>query len=296
MLRGVWTVLATGFTLGVIGLSMAMNFAFGYGLGTTEANARILAALSVACDGLKALLPLFVAWQWAEGRRLAAFAGTILFALLLAYGTASAIGFAAENRAVLTGGRESRNAALADSATGLAAAEARLAALPSHRLLGVIASDIAVRRKDRVWDATQGCTEATLPASRDFCKRVEELNGELAIAAEAAALTLRIDQLKRTIADSRQAGAGREADPQARAITHLTGIDPSHVRAALTWLLAIAVEAISAFGLFAILSRRARRAPDTARQTATAPLMHPWRRAEVERMAPAVGWRLSKAG
>ena len=59
----------------------------------------ILAALSVACDGLKALLPLFIAWQWAERHRLAAAAGAALFALLLAYGTGSAIGFAAENRA-----------------------------------------------------------------------------------------------------------------------------------------------------------------------------------------------------
>jgi len=54
-MRGFWTALAITFTLAVIGLSMAMNFAFGYGLGTSPANARILGALSVACDGLKEL-------------------------------------------------------------------------------------------------------------------------------------------------------------------------------------------------------------------------------------------------
>ena len=70
LLRGFWTVVATAFTFAVIGLSMAMNLAFGYSLGTNPANARMLAGLSVACDGLKSLLPLFIAWQWAEKHRL----------------------------------------------------------------------------------------------------------------------------------------------------------------------------------------------------------------------------------
>jgi phosphotransferase system glucose/maltose/N-acetylglucosamine-specific IIC component len=112
MLRAVWTMLATALTLAVLALSMAMNFAFGYGLGTTQTSARILGSLSVACDGLKALLPLFIAWQWAEHRRLAAASGALLFLLLLTWGSASAIGFAAENRAAFTGQRETKNAAL----------------------------------------------------------------------------------------------------------------------------------------------------------------------------------------
>src|SRR5262245_47180418 len=107
MLRGFWTFLATLLTLAVIGLSMAMNFSFGYALCTSEAKAQILGALSVACDGLKALLPLFIAWQWADRRWLAAGAAALLFVLLLGYGMASAIGFAAENFTDLSGHRES---------------------------------------------------------------------------------------------------------------------------------------------------------------------------------------------
>ena len=111
MLRAFWTVLAATFTLAVIALSMAMNFAFGYGLGSSEANARMLGALSVACDGLKSLLPLFIAWHWADKHHLAATAATLLFMILLAYGTASAIGFAAENRGHVTSSRDHLNAA-----------------------------------------------------------------------------------------------------------------------------------------------------------------------------------------
>ncbi len=267
MLRSFWTILATGFTLAVIGLSMAMNFAFGYALGTSEINARILGTLSVACDGLKAFLPVLIAWQWADGRRLAAAAGALLFALLLAYGAASAIGFAAENRAALAGTRDNRNSLLEDAAAQLATMQMRLSALPAHRLPGVIDADIAAARKDRAWDATRGCTLATLPASREFCKRIDQLTGELAVSAEAAALAATIERLHAEVRQAKEAGAGTEPDPQARAITQLTGLDIGNVRSGLAWLLAIAVEAISAFGLFAITRRAPAASVDAQRES-----------------------------
>jgi len=297
MLRGLWTVLATGCTLAVIGLSMAMNFAFGYGLGTSEANARILGALSVACDGLKAFLPLLVAWQWADGRRLAAGVGGLLFVLLLAYGTASAIGFAAENRTALTSTRDSRKAVLDAAVADFAAAEARLAALPARRIHGVIDADIAALKKDRIWDATLGCTDATLAASREFCKRIDHLSGERAVATEAALLAATIERLKAEVRRGREAGAGRESDPQARAITQLTGLDAASVRSGLTWLLALAVEAISAFGLFAITRRRPEAAWAAQHESAhRRPRRLAARVDAQQQIEPGRGWRLLKAG
>jgi hypothetical protein len=68
MVRGFWTVMAAGLVLAVTVLSMCMNFKFGYGLGTSEGTRRMLGALSVAFDGPKALLPLFIAWQWRDSR------------------------------------------------------------------------------------------------------------------------------------------------------------------------------------------------------------------------------------
>lgn len=298
MLRGVWTVLATLFTLAVIGLSMAMNFSFGYALGTTPWNARILASLSVACDGLKAVLPLFIAWQWADRRWLASAAGALLFFMLFAYGLTSAIGFAAENRAIWSGQRDTRNAALEVSLSDLKSAEARLAALPPHRILGVIEADIAALNKDRLWDATHGCKEATLAASRSFCKQLDLLAGELALARERAALSSDVASIRSKVAQSRSAGAGAIADPQAQAITTFTGIDVPLVRSALTWLLAFAVEAISAFGLFAISWRR--------REHPAEPLIEvepAYRLAgvhgddqQLSNDASSSGWRLLKAG
>jgi hypothetical protein len=280
MLRGFWTVLATGFVAAVIGLSMAMNLAFGYSLGTNAANARMLAGLSVACDGLKSLLPLFIAWQWAERHRLAAFAAALLFVLLLAYGAASAIGFAAENGMTMAADQQGRRTGLEGAVADVGAAEVRLAGLPPHRLRGLVDAEISGLQKDAVWDVTKGCTEATRPASRDFCKKIDGLKGELAVAREAGTLAARIDGLKADIRKAREAGAARDADPQAKAIAQLAGLDPSHVRAALAWLLAIVVEAISAFGLFAIASRRRREGSAAGHET--------WRLVSREDAAAAV--------
>jgi hypothetical protein len=292
-MRGFWTLLAIIFTLAVIGLSMAMNFAFGYGLGTSPANARILGALSVACDGLKAMLPVLIAWQWSDGRRLAAAAGLLLFGLLLAYGTASAIGFAAENRASIIGSRDGRSATLDEALADQALARRRLAELPAHRLSGVVEADIAARQKDRIWDATRGCLQPTLAGSRAYCKEIEQLRGELALGREHAALSAKIERIGAEIRQGRQAGAAGVADPQAAAITDFTGFDAASVRSGLTWLLAITVEAISAFGLFAI-TRRVRRMAPTAQHGPMRKVLRRFRKTTTRE--PATGWRLLKAG
>ena len=238
---------------------------------------------------------LFIAWHWAERHRLAAAAGAALFALLLAYGAASAIGFAAENRTAMTSTGDNRNAILDAAIADLAAAESRFVALPSHRLQGVVEAEIAVLQKDRSWDSTSACKDATLPASRAFCKRIETLRGELAIAKEHATLSATLERLKLEIKQRREGGAGKETDPQARAITQLTGLDIANVRSGLTWLLALAVEAISAFGLFAITPRGSAGPAFSAQQAAER--QSPWRLAarttEHQRIGTARRWRLS---
>ena len=106
MLRGFWTIMGAGLVLAVTALSMRMNFEFGYSLGTSEGTGRIFGLLSVAFDGLKALLPLFVAWQWRDGRMLREAAGALSFVLVAAYGLASALGFASQHREGVTASQE----------------------------------------------------------------------------------------------------------------------------------------------------------------------------------------------
>jgi hypothetical protein len=277
MVRGFWTVTAAGLVLAVTALSMRMNFEFGYGLGTSEGTGLMLGGLSVAFDGLKALLPLFIAWQWRDGRKLRAGAGGVLFLLLAPYGMASALGFSSQNREGVTASREHLNASLKEHAADLETAEKRLRSLGAHRISGAIEADIAKLQKDRLWDATSGCTDATLPASREFCKRIDTLRAELALAAEDNVLAGKIEGLKFKVAQLRQRGAGREADPQLGEIARAAGLNILRVRSAMNWLLALAVEAVSCFGLFAIAWQRGTKPARTEAENAK-----PWRLVEGE--------------
>jgi hypothetical protein len=277
VVRGLWTVTAAGLVVAVIALSMRMNFEFGYGLGTSAATAQTFALLSVAFDGLKALLPLFAAWQWRDGRKLRAAAAGGLFALVAAYGLASALGFASHNREGISASQENLNASLKEHIADLEAASMRLKALGAHRISGVIEADIAKLKKDRLWDATKSCNEATLAASRDFCKRIEGLRAELATAAADAVLTAKIEGLKFNIEQLRARGAGREADPQLGEIARAAGLDILRVRSGMNWLLAIAVEAVSCFGLFAIAWAREPRASGAMQAGEPAGSSKPWR-------------------
>jgi hypothetical protein len=285
MVRGFWTVTAAGLVLAVTALSMCMNFEFGHGLGTSEGTGLMLGGLSVGFDGLKALLPLFVAWQWRDRHWVRAGAGGVLFILVAAYGMASALGFSSQNREGVTAGREHLNASLKEHMADVETAEQRLKALGPHRIGGAVEADIAKLKKDRLWDATSGCTDATLVASREFCKRIDSLRAELALAAEDHVLSAKAEGLKFKIDQLRARGAGREADPQLGEIARATGADLLRVRSGMNWLLAIAVEAVSCFGLFAIAWQRGGRG--TRPVKAEPQGARPWRLVEGEEVPAA---------
>jgi hypothetical protein len=240
----------------------------------------MLGGLSVAFDALKALLPLFVAWQWRDRHWVRAGAGGVLFVLVAAYGMASALGFSSQNRAGITASREHLSASLKEHMDDLETAESRLKALGAHRIAGAVEADIARLKKDRLWDTTKGCTDATLSASRDFCKRIDTLRAELALAAEDQVLTTKIEGLKFKVQQLRARGAGREADPQLGEIARAAGLDVLRVRSGMNWLLAIAVEAVSCFGLFAIAWQRGERGTSPAKTNVEN--AKPWRLVEGE--------------
>src|SRR5688572_14307085 len=143
MVRGFWTVTAAGLVIAVTALSMCMNFEFGYGLGTSEGTGLMLGGLSVAFDGLKALPPLFIAWQWRDKHWMRAGAGALLFVLVAAYGMSSALGFSSQNREGMTASREHLGASLKEHMADLETAGSGLKALGAHRIAGAVAAHIA---------------------------------------------------------------------------------------------------------------------------------------------------------
>jgi hypothetical protein len=97
-------------------------------------------------------------------------------------------------------------------------------------------------------------------------------------------LTEKIDGLKFKVQQLRARGAGRKADPQLGEIARAAGLDILRVRSGMNWLLAIAVEAVSCFGLFAIAWQQRAHG---AERNAPADGAKPWRLVSGEEIIPA---------
>jgi hypothetical protein len=245
----VWSILGVGLTGAMVVLSGAINYAFGYSLGTTAANARIFGAVSVVAVGFMAVLPLRISAHWDEGRKPRAVFGGAVFGILVSYAIASSIGFGMQNRSQLAGSQEGLNARLSDEMQDRDRALARLKGFELHPPEEVVKAKIAAAKKDRRWDQTDGCIHATTSAWREFCQRIDRLTGELGTAATAAVLHQKIDRLNASIEQLRKQGAGQLADPQSFGLAQVVRQDQDTVRVGLSILLALVVESVSCFGL-----------------------------------------------
>jgi hypothetical protein len=101
----------------------------------------------------------------------------------------------------------------------------------------------------------------------ELCAKVSELRGELAVANEEHDLSARLVMLSEELRQLRERGGARAADPQAELLARLSGgsLAAHDIGPALSVLLAIMIELVSAFGL-AVLSASAEatnRAKDT---------------------------------
>jgi len=232
------------------GVSGAMNYLFLSSLGKTPLEGEVLGAASAAADVLKALLPFFIAWNWQSRRFVAAVAGTLAFVYFAVFSLASAIGFAAGNRMALV---ESGDR-ISQSYEGLHAEQQRLegvrARLPAHRPVGIVREALEGQKQNNRWHATRGCTDATEPASREYCTAYFSLRAELAAAEEADRLTIKLAGLQTEAKALRAQGAGQDSDPQTSLLSRITGQEPEPVRLALTIAVALLVEIGASLGLF----------------------------------------------
>jgi hypothetical protein len=176
-----------------------------------------------------------------------------VFLILVAYAIAGSVGFGMQNRSQLTGSRENLNAQLEDAVHDRDRAAEDRKALGELQPAARVAAKIDAAKKDRRWDLTQGCTNATALSSRDFCQGIDLLKGELANAATVAVLTEKIEKLNFSIERLRKQGAGQIADPQSFGFAVLFGVGQDRVRTGLSILLALVVESVCCFGLLVIV-------------------------------------------
>lgn len=264
----VWQWLGIGATVAATIVTSAFNWRFFSGLATDPLAGTLLGAGSVALDLMKIIMPVLVAGAIAERAFARAAGGTILFVGLFLSGTIAAMGFASESASRLAATRETVSAALREHERDQEDVRGRLARLPVFRPPATVAAEIRALQQDRWFSTSKGCSEATAPASRDLCARLERLRGEAATAAEAAVLEVKAERLKADIAELRTRHTG-EPDPQATAIGRLLRtafgfmLDPRDVRSGLSAFTALMLELVSSFGLlFSGVRHRPRPAPD----------------------------------
>jgi hypothetical protein len=168
-------------------------------------------------------------------------------------GLVSAIGFAASTRGAVTGSREAVSLRYQAAERELREIKERVTSLGAIRPRGVIEAAIARAKQDRYWSSSNECKDATMEASRGFCRGLGDLRVELAAAVENERLQERGAALKAEVDHLLGAGARNDQDQQAGLLARLTGFGVERVQKSIVVLFAVLVEFGSAFGLFLAL-------------------------------------------
>lgn len=225
-----------------IGVSASMNSVFLSSFGRTPLETGLLIGVSLAGDGVKAVLPVVFMRALALRAWGHAVMASVMLAVVIVMSLASGVGFAALTRGGAIGARDTQAGVLAAREKDLTAIDRRLAALPDTRSAARIEADMDALKLERGWLASKACTEALTPGLRQFCGSLFGLRAELATATERDGLLADRDRLRAEVERLRGSGAGTDGDPQATALAELLGTDRSVPRMILTTGIAIALE------------------------------------------------------
>ena len=245
------TVLGGAAAMTLALLSISANALFGT-LLTTGQERWLYGVLFGALDVLKTILPLIAAAAFAAGVRAKGIAALLVFAVLTVLSLTASIGLYATTKNEMVGDAKAAHTRYQDAVATREKAEADLAGLGKVRPAGDIAGEIGSLKRDRLYDRSKACTDATAADSRDLCARLARLEGEAAKAAEAARLRQEIDKARGRLATMDVAAAMRSVDPQAEALARLVSVavpvSAETMRTALAVLVALLVELGSGLG------------------------------------------------
>jgi hypothetical protein len=264
----------------LLSVSAAMNWQFGFSLGKTAFDAHILGAASIAADGMKALMPFFIFAAWRQRNYAQSLGATALWAICILFAMTSAIGFASTNRSDTTGARAVQAEKYGDLRAELTRIAQQQSWLEKHRPVGTVQSEIEAAKQNTRWTTSEGCTNATVDKSREFCEAYHKLGSELAAARQDEELMKRADAVRAKLGQMEGGAAIKVADPQAEMLSALFGLDVSRIDLAMTILITALVELGSSLGLY--VSTSAWRMHDYPRRQAPEPV----RVVEIIRPAP----------
>ncbi len=235
-------------------VSAAMNWRFGYTLGKSEFESQLYGGASAAADCFKALLPFFIFAALRNRSYSQALGGALLFAVCFSYSLTSSLGFAALNRADITGGRLLKVETHADLRADLDRSRDALKTLPPHRPTGTVAGEIDAFKQNGRWLSSGECANATALKSMSYCEGFFKLKAELAIAEQADKLEAKVTQLRTRLGELDSESAVRATDPQSQMLASLSGRSTEEVQISLTVLIALLVELGASLGFYTAFS------------------------------------------
>lgn len=238
----------------LIGVSMSMNYRFGFNLGRTETDGYIYGAASIAADAMKCLAPFFFfaairnkVWSQAAAAGLVGIVVTV-------YALTGAFGHVMLNRIDTA----SQRTVASDQYKTLKADEARtiklMEGVPTYRPTGTVEAEIASQKTARMFQLTNGCApDATQSGgARAFCSNLHKLEAERASSIEGARLQSRLDEITSKLAPIASAPAA--GDPQVDTASRVTGYAPELITALMGLLVVALIEFGSTFGLYVAMA------------------------------------------
>jgi hypothetical protein len=234
----------------LLAVSAAMNWQFGYSLGKTPFDSQVFGAASVASDVMKALMPFFIFAAIRNRNWSQALGASALWCVCILYALTSALGFAALNRSDTSGTRIAQTVIYDDLRNQLNQVTQQQNWLDKHRSIGMVEAEMDAAKQNYRWTSSEGCTNATVTLSREFCEGYHKLHAELAAAQKAEVLQKRGDEIRAKLGDMDGRAAARHADPQANIISTLLNVEMGQVEVGMTILITLLVELGSSLGLF----------------------------------------------
>jgi hypothetical protein len=248
-------------SLGLIIVSVILNFRVGYRAADTELDGWIYGCGAGMADGLKALAPFAIHAGWKNRDWLAVVTASCLFVAISAYTFSAELGFATQHRLFREGEQSSATEKHGDLRRQLERAELRLTALGTQRSAAEVEKAVASvmarvlpRRNRTVEQVSSRCT-LNREESREACAEVAVLGEELARAREHETLKGETREV-RTKLDALRGGTVKgSGDPQMDAMKLLAGLtgrdlEREGIQAVLSVLVALFIELGSGVGLY----------------------------------------------
>lgn len=251
----VMRVVGVAVTLGLIIVSLVMNFRFGQSLGRTEMDGLVYGLASACADGFKVVLPFAIMSAWHGKRRIAAGAAAALWLVFTAYSMTSSLGHSSVNRAETAGERRHQIADYKDLRRQIELKLKEREALPSFRPIATLEADIKSRSRDYRYERSQGCNQIER-MDVTYCEGVAKLEAERGIARRAGEIEKDIERMRAELSASGSSAKSEQSDAQTAMIREVTGVAEHYVRLALTVLVSIMIELGSGLGLYVVLGRR----------------------------------------